>query len=316
MKPASLLDHLFAPPAPVLATGEDIGGFLRQWGPGAASEDDPSAFVRLVRTALHAGDRLCAGAAGHQAAIRRLFPQTPQAAVTAICISEDQGPRPSAIHTRLTSSGGGFVLNGSKKWGSMAPLADLLYVAASIGERDGRNQLRMVRVLANSPGLVLDPAPYAAYQGHMPIADLTLADLRVSAEAVLPQDAYVAFIKPFRLVEDVYGTAATQIAVLSLGRMHGWPHDVLEDLTGLIVQAHAISTTPMDRPADLVLMSAYFRASDALWSRLGPCWEQVPEAVRRAWRPEVGTLGVAARARESRRQSAWAALGYTNLREF
>ncbi len=308
MTPADLLARLFSPMSPDLATGDDLRGFLGRWGPGAAAGAGPGAFDRLVWTALHAGDRLTAGAAGHQAAIRRLFPETPDAAVTAFCVSEDQGPRPSAIRTRLTPSGAGFVLNGSKRWGSMAPLADLLYVAASIGEQDGRNQLRMVRVPAGSPGLALDPAPYAAYQGHMPIADLTLVDVAVPADAILPQDAYVAFIKPFRLVEDVYGTAATQIALLRLGRVHGWPQEVLEDLTALILQAHAVSGTPMDRPADVVLMSAYFRASEALWSRLGPAWEQVPPDVRAGWRPETGTLGVAARARETRRQTAWAAL--------
>ena len=308
MTPASLLDLLFAPPAPVLGTGADIRGFLQGCGPGAANAAEPTAFDRLVRVALQAGDRLTAGAAGHQAAIRRLFPDTPDAAITAFCVSEDQGPRPSGIRTTLTPAGAGFVLNGSKKWGSMAPLADILYVAASVGERDGRNQLRMVQVPADSPGLVLDPAPYAAYQGHMPIADLALTDLAVLTDAVLPQDAYMVFIKPFRLIEDVYGTAATQIALLSLGRVHAWPQEVLEDLTGLILQAQAIATTPMDRPADVVLMSAYFRASGALWSRLGPCWDAVPDAVRTAWHPEAGTLGVAARAREARRQSAWAAL--------
>jgi len=308
MTPAALLDLLFAPPVAVPATGADLRGFLDRGGPGLAAEADPTAFHRLVRSALHAGDRLTAGAAGHQAAIRRLFPDTPDAAVTAFCVSEDQGPRPSGIRTTLTPSGDGFVLNGSKKWGSMAPLADLLYVAASLGERDGRNQLRMVRVPAGRPGLVLDPAPYAGYQGHMPIADLRLTDLAVGAEAVLPQDAYVAFIKPFRLVEDVYGTAATQIALLRLGRVHGWSQEVLEDLTGLILQAHAISATPMDRPADVVLMSAYFRASGDLWTRLASAWAQVPEGIRAAWHPEAGTLGVAARARETRRQTAWAAL--------
>jgi hypothetical protein len=64
----------------------------------------------------------------------------------------------------------------------------------------------------------------------------------------------------------------------------------------------------MDRPADVVLMSAYFRASGALWNRLAPAWERVPPDLRAGWHPETGTLGVAARARETRRQTAWAAL--------
>ncbi len=304
MTPSLLLDLLFARSQP--DDGADLRAFLTRWGPGAPQE--PTGFARLVHLALPAGSRLTASVAGHQAAIRRLFPDTPAGAICAFCVSEDQGPRPSAIRTALTPAGDGFVLNGAKKWGSLSPLADLLYVAASIGEKDGRNQLRMVAVQAGSPGLTLDPAPYAAYQGHMPIADVQLSDVAVSAKALLPADAYASFIKPFRLIEDVYGAAALQIALLRLGRTHGWPQDVLEDLVALILQAHAISQTPMARPADVVLMSAFFRSWDTLWTRLGPCWDKVPEDERAGWSPQTGTLGVAARARETRRLNAWAAL--------
>ena len=304
MTPSLLLDLLFSPAN--TDDGHDLRAFLRRYGPDVPAS--ASAFERLVTVARQAGNRLTASVAGHQAAIRRLFPDTPDAAITAFCVSEDQGPRPSGIRSALTPSGDGFRLNGTKKWGSLSPLADLLYVAASIGEADGRNQLRMVKVAQGTPGLTVDPAPYAAYQGHMPIADLTLADLPVPADAVLPQDAYEAFIKPFRLIEDVYGTAATQIALFRLGRSWDWPQDVLEDLVSLILQAQAISQTPMARPADVVLMSAYFRASDSLWSRLGPAWDRVPEAERAQWNPGNGTLGVAARARETRRQKAWTSL--------
>ena len=304
MTPADLLDLLFADH--VRDDGGDLRVFLRRWGPGAPA--GPSAFAHLTHVAVHAGDRLCASVAGHQAAIRRLFPGTPADAVTAFCVSEDQGPRPSGILSTLTPNAGGFLLNGAKKWGSLSPLADLLYVAASIGEAEGRKQLRMVKVASGSAGLTLDTSPYAAYRDHMPIADLKLVDVAVSADAVLAQDAYTDFIKPFRLVEDVYGAVAVQIGLLGLARAHAWPQETLEDLTALILQGHAISETPMSRPVDVVLMSAFFRAWDRVWSGLGPCWDLVPPKTRARWSPGTGTLGVAARARETRRQNAWAEL--------
>lgn len=304
MTPAYLLDLLFADH--VRDDGEDLRIFLRRWGPGAPAE--PSAFARLAHVAVHAGDRLCASVAGHQAAIRRLFPATPNDAITAFCVSEDQGPRPSGILSALTPTSDGYRLNGAKKWGSLSPLADLLYVAASIGEAEGRKQLRMVKVASNSPGLILDTSPYAAYRDHMPIADLKLVDVAVSADEVLAEDAYTDFIKPFRLVEDVYGAVAVQIGVLHVGRAHNWPQETLEDLTALILQGYAISETPMSRAVDVVLMSAFFRAWDEVWRELGPCWDLVPPETRARWSPGTGTLGVAARAREARRQNAWAEL--------
>jgi acyl-CoA dehydrogenase len=305
MTPAHLLDVLFQPVEP--DAGEDLRAFLKRWGPGVAAS--ASAFERLVHVAMHADRRLTAGAAGHQAAIRRLFPETPDDAVTAFCVSEDKGPRPSEIHSALTPDGAGFRLSGTKKWGSMSPKADVLYVAASVGVQDGRNHLRMVRLPKDRAGVTLDAAPYADHAAHMPIADIRLDCVAVAADEVIVADAYKHYIKPFRLVEDCYNTVGVQIGLLQLGRRHGWPQEVLEDLVGLIVEAHAISRTPMARPQDVVLMAGYFRASEALWGRLGACWEMTPEAVRQRWSPGTGTLGVAARAREQRRVNAWGELG-------
>jgi alkylation response protein AidB-like acyl-CoA dehydrogenase len=263
MTPSQLLDRLFEPAAPEEGDG-DLRAFLKSVGPGEAAT--PSAFERLVRVAARTSGRLGAAAAGHQASIRRLFPDTPDDAITAFCVSEEKGPRPSEILSALTPIAGGFRLNGTKRWGSMAPLADMLYVAASVGRSEGRNRLRMVRVRPGAAGLAFDTSRYADYADHMPIADLAFADVAVA------------------------------------------PEDVMEDLVGLILQAHALSETPMARPADVVAMSAYFRAADALWARLGESWERVPEPERAAWNPGAGTLGIAARAREIRRQGAWSTL--------
>ena len=304
MNPSDLLDQLFASTVP--DRGGDLRAFLKASSIDAPSS--PSAFERLVWVALRADRRLMAGAAGHQAAIRRLFPRTPNTAITAFCVSEEHGPQPSKILSALTRAKDGLVLNGTKRWGSMSPLADVLYIAASVGQRDGRNQLRMVSVPTDSAGLSLDTSNYGDYEGHMPIADIKLDNVAVAPDSVIEADAYEAFIKPFRLVEDVYNTAATQIGLFRLGRTYDWPQPVLEDLLGLILQAQTISQTMMALPADVLLMSAYFRASGQLWDQLDACWALVPEVEREGWSPQVTTLGVAARARETRRQNAWAEL--------
>lgn len=303
-----LLERLFAMPA-----SDHNGGmrdFLKAYGPGI--RPTPSAFERLVAVALRADDRIKAGAAGHQAAIRRLFPDTPDAAITAFCISEDEGPKPSKIFTTLSRSEAGdetgYVVNGRKRWGSMSPIADILYVAASVGFKDGRNQLRMVAVPADHPGVQIDTTAYEAYSGHMPIADLHFDQVQLPSTAIIERDAYPAFIKPFRLIEDVYNTAGTQIGLFRLGRLYGWETAILEDLVGLISQAYLIAQTDMAAPQDVLLMASYFRSSSRLWEQIGENWHRIPEGERDRWSPEVGTLGVAARAREVRRQNAWVAM--------
>ena len=146
------------------------------------------------------------------------------------------------------------------------------------------------------------------FSDHMPIADIAFSNVQIPKDAVIERDAYEHYIKPFRLIEDVYNTAATQIGLFRVGRTYNWSAEVLEDLVGLILQAHTISETPMSRPQDVVLMSAYYRASAGFWDGLQKSWENVPEDAQNRWGASTGTLGVAARAREVRRQKAWAAL--------
>ncbi len=315
MTPSQLLTLLFAPLD--RGDGANVKSFLDEWGPaphlpahlGSIDEQDASAFARLAWVAVRADRRSMAGAAGHQAAIRRLFPSTPKNAITAFCVSEDHGPRPSKIMSSLAPDGDGWVLNGLKRWGSMAPDADLLYVAASVGRHDdGRNDLRMVALPSDRPGLSKDETPYAEKYPEMKIADLYFSDVPVKEEEVFDTDAYDAFIKPFRLVEDVYGTAATQIGLVRLARDYDWPEEIIEDLTALVLQAQTIAATTMETPEEVILISSYFRASADLWSRLEECWTKVPETERVRWSPDIGLLEIAARAREARRQSAWQAL--------
>lgn len=306
MTTSEVLAELFTRPVP--ADGRDLVAFLRRFGPspeGVAHEDP---FRRLMRVALRADRRSAAAIAGHQASIRRLFPATPADAICAFCISEDRGPHPKYIDTTLTDAGGGLRLNGTKRFGSVAPDADLLYVAASVGRDGDRNDLRMVALPADRGGITLDAAPYASYGPDMSIADVILDDVEVRSEEVIPGDAYLNYVKPFRLVEDVYNTVGVQIGLFRLGVEHGWPQERVEELVALIVHAAAISSTDMASPSAVLLLSAYFRASADHWTDLWRWWTDVPASVVERWHPDRPFLETAARARETRRQTAWESL--------
>jgi len=291
---------------PDVADGSDLVALLKKFGPpssGGAGSEDP--FQRLMRVAVRADRRSAGSIAGHQAAIRRLFPATPADAICAFCISEERGPHPKFINTTLTPTGAGFRLDGAKKWGSVAPDADVLYVAASVGRDDDHNDLRMVAVPADRAGITLDLSPYADYGPEMRIADLAFANVVVQAHEVLAGDAYLNFIKPFRLIEDVYNTAGVQIGLFRLGLEHDWSDERLETLIGLITQAAAVSSTDMSSPASILLLTAYLRASGEFWADTWESWPEAPAEVINAWGPSRGLLDVAAKARETRRQSAW-----------
>lgn len=306
MTTSDVLTVLFA--LPDTSSGDNLVTFLKEHGPPPDGDGGEDPFRRLMRVASRADRRSAASIAGHQAAIRRLFPATPPGAICAFCISEDRGPHPKYINTALTSSGDGMQLVGTKRWGSVAPDADVLYVAASVGREADRNDLRMIALPADRAGITLDLAPYAEYGPEMRIADINFEAVDVHADEVIAGDAYLEYIKPFRLIEDVYNTAGIQIGLFRLGLEHAWPDERLERLAGLVCQAAAVSSTDMASPQAILLLTDYLRASGECWTDTWSAWPDVPDSVVARWSPDRNLHDVAARARETRRQTAWATL--------
>lgn len=289
-----------------IADTADFIAYLR--GSEISSIDEP--FDRLVLSALRAETASNAGIAGHQAAVRRLFPATPADAVTSFCVSEQRGPHPRYIETSLRCEDDQWSITGEKMWGTMAPPATILYVAASTGVVDGQNQLKMVGVDQAASGITQKPLPPERQAGDVPICDLQFDATPIDASQIFEEDAYETFIKPFRLVEDVFSSVATQIGLAGLGSRARLSHELREDLLGLIVQGHAISESTMSAPGDLLLITSYLRSSQQMWQRLD---KEVAEAseLRTQWGIGRSILTVAARARETRRANAWRALGET-----
>lgn len=307
MNVQALLDLLsVVRPDPGIADTAEFIAYLRE--SEITTIDEP--FERLVVSALHAETASNAGIAGHQAAVRRLFPATPADAITSFCVSEKRGPHPRYIETTLRCEDGQWSISGEKMWGTMAPPATVLYVAASVGVVDGQNQLKMVGVDQAASGISQRPLPPERQAGDVPICDLVFAATPVDASQIFDEDAYETFIKPFRLVEDVFSTVATQIGLVALGHRARLSHEIREDLLGLIVQGHTISQSAMNTPAELLLITSYLRSSQQMWQRL----DQEVDAtspLRKQWGIGRSILTVAARARETRRANAWRALGET-----
>ena len=269
-------------------------------------------FERLVRASMPAASQANAGIAGHQSAVRRLFQNTPLDAITAFCVSEKRGPHPRYIETQLEIDGNQARISGEKMWGTMAPAATLLYVAASTGVIDGQNQLRMVGVSTKAPGITQLPLPPDRQVGGVPICDLRFEATPVDDQHSYPEDAYEFYIKPFRLVEDVFSTVATQISLQQLGQSAGLSQEQREDLLGLIVQGHAVAESAMDAPGDILLLTSYLRASQVFWSALESRQPYASTEFKTFWRTNRPILAVAAKAREQRTKNAWQALGGLN----
>ncbi|MFZ5476789.1 MAG: acyl-CoA dehydrogenase [Myxococcota bacterium] len=239
-------------------------------------------------------------AAGYAAALARLAGDP---AATSLCVTEEGGAHPRAIRTTLSPEGR---LRGAKAWSTLAGDADVLLVAASVGERDGRNELRVARVAADAPGVMRTPMPATPFAPEIGHWRVTFADAPVLD--VLPGDGWERYVRPFRTVEDAHVCLATAAYLVGVARAYGWPRDSAERLVADVVLLRAIAGLAPDEPAVHVALAGAIAglrervvATDGLWASVDP-----EEAAR--WRRDVALLQVADRARAKRAEVAWGRL--------
>lgn len=329
-----VLSHLLSARPEPLAAGDDPADWYRDFrervlAPWQArtNGDDPSGRGCLGRDHFAHGllggfvaDRPAwAMVAGHQAAVRRLawerggLDLLPDGGIVAFCASEEGGAHPRAVRSSLReASGGGFRLDGRKRWATLAPSAAALLVIASVGRDGDRNRLRALCVPSDRRGIGIAPmdlgdrTPAHAEVRH---AIVDLDAVPVAAGDVMAGDGYADAIKPFRTIEDLYIGAAMTAYNLALARRSGWPEAAVEDLLLLLVAAASLAFGPLDEPAAHLGVAALARATARVRADHAGHWTLVDEAAAAAWRRAAAGGGVAERAKELRRQGAWAALG-------
>jgi acyl-CoA dehydrogenase len=280
-----------------------------------------------IDRALWAGyeaDRLgYAFVGGYRAALARLFdvtalaigrtegawPIPPMPDRISLCATETGGAHPSAIATRLEKVGGEMFLRGEKTYATLASVADELLVVASRGiASDGKNRLRLVRVRPRSNGLTIrdrEPAPFAP---EVPHAVVTLVNVLVTDADVLPGDAYMLYLKPFRTIEDAHVLASTLGYVIRAARTYGFSHALVEGAFSLaLALRHVASMTPLDATTHIAL-AGLFHAGRQLLTEHEADWEKADPETRNRWRRDIALLQIAENARQKRTEAAWRAL--------
>jgi hypothetical protein len=289
-------------PAPVAA--ETVTAFLAGLGDALSKADTP------VERAILGGarsDRMgFAFAMGYQAALSALVPGLEPGKIASFCVSEEGGNRPRSILTRLESRGSETVLVGSKRWSTMAPLADTLVVVARRGEgEDGRPMLVAVKVRVDAPGLSIVEMPPAPFVPEVPHAELTFEGVVVAPGDVLPGDAYDYYVKPFRTVEDLHVQAALLGYVTSVAFRHGFPEGVRERLVALVTTARALAELDARRAETHVALSGFLSLVGAVLVDTDAHWGLVGDTERERWYRDVTLVSVAQRARTERRARAF-----------
>ena len=257
--------------------------------------------------------------AGHQGAIRRLAWECgglhlmPEGGIVAFCASEEGGAYPRAIRSSLdVRPDGGFRLNGQKRWATLAPSATALLLIASVGREGDRNQLQALSVPSDRQGIEMAPMDLGGRVTANPEVRHAVVDLKevpVAPAELLRGDGYADAVKPFRTIEDLYIGAAMTAYNLALARRSGWPAPAVEDLLLLLLTAETLAFGPLDEPAAHLGVAALGRATAHVRETHATHWELVDEEAAAAWKRATSAAGVAARAKELRRQAAWRRLG-------
>jgi alkylation response protein AidB-like acyl-CoA dehydrogenase len=303
----ALLARLLRATPAVIDVGDDIAAWWRCFL--AAEPQRMSPFDRAVVAGSRANRVAGALAGGYQGALRALVPgRLADDIIASFCVSEPGGNSPRAIETSLTPrAGGGFALNGQKRWSTMAPVADVLLVAAHQGVDDaGRKRFKLVRVDAKAAGLTVTRMPPAKFVPEVPHAELQLRDVAVSADALLPGDGYAEYVKRFRTVEDIHIHGAILGYALGAARRFGFPQTVIERLASAIVATRGLAALDPDAPETHVALAGTLARDANLLEHSDAHWDKAEDQERAAWRRDRQGFGsVAGALREARRQRAW-----------
>jgi hypothetical protein len=171
--------------------------------------------------------------AGYQNAIRCLDPHCPDDELAAFCVSEKGIKKPWDMETCVSSTEGGYYLNGQKGYVMLLPDAlDRMYVVA----KNAEDQLCCLYLPANSSGVSATEKLSAPFVEDIPHAGVRFDQVLIPAEQLFDIDGHQQANKPFRYWEDVHVALAMMAWMLRELTESGQSLAELDDLVQLICQ--------------------------------------------------------------------------------
>lgn len=125
----------------------------------------------------------------------------------------DAGSDPAALQTTARREGDSFVLNGTKRYITNAPVADLFVVfARTSGSRGDTSGISAFLVDATTPGIVVGPPDVKMGQSGAPSAEVYFTDVTVPASGLVGEEG-----TGFRAAMRVLSRGRLHIAAICVG---------------------------------------------------------------------------------------------------
>jgi len=258
--------------------------------------------------------------------------------LASFCVTEKGSAHPSKTQTRLSlvraprnlSKGNTdlnsveetnepcWVLSGEKSFVTLGNKATHLFVSAvvdetfegeqpssqeqpyeGVGEKK-RNNIKMVVVPSNAPGVNLTPLPELPFISEVPHAKVHFDSVHISASNILPGDGYLNYVKAFRTVEDTHVKAAVLGHALRMAKNYGWPIEMVEKAYTLLYALDGISRNdPLASSVHVALSHTSKGVSELLRD---PKIDD--DEIQKRWVKDKRLFGVASRARKARLEKA------------
>ncbi|MGP4011769.1 acyl-CoA dehydrogenase family protein [Streptomyces sp. 4N124] len=173
--------------------------------------------------------------------------------IAAFTLTEaEAGSDPSGIRTRAVRDGDGYVLNGSKRFITNAPLAGVFMVFARTGPQStGAEGISVFAVDADSPGVTVGPRDHKMGQSGALSAEVFFDDVRLPASALVGEREEEGFRTAMRsLARGRLSVAAMcvglagrildeSVAHASVTRQGGRPIGEFQLVQAMLAESHA-----------------------------------------------------------------------------
>ena len=116
---------------------------------------------------------------------------------------------------------------------------------------------------------------------------------------------YLAYIKPFRTIEDLHVSAAILGYLARIAGRYEWPAAVRTELLTQVITMRTIARVDYTAPEIHIAAAGALSALRSFLKTTEDCWEQVDTATRFTWQRDRALLDISDAARAKRLAAAW-----------
>ena len=276
-------------------------------------DDERANWQHSIDQALLGGvlaDRTAfAFSSGYLSALRLMFPNFLHDGFSSLCVTEEEGNHPKAIKATLKIQGGQWVLNGLKTFVTGGCDAEQLFIAATTDKVvDGRQQIRVVRVLMGQQGMMVTALPTLPFVPEVSHATVRFDNALINVADILPGDGYSDYVKLFRTIEDIHVSMAILGYVVRTAISQQWSELLVEQILALILSHRQLGLLDPSCTMTHLALAGARQQMDVLLEQIDVEWEKADKKGFEFWARDKALLKIAGKAGRQRRKNAWAAI--------